>query len=175
MKCPVNGGPCSRERTHSAVSGSDGKQYLVCEACMAANTELKPVDDLGPCEKCGITIDQVVRNSRVGCPNCYDHFGEPLSYIIAAVQFGGESRHTGMVPECHKRSVAESVQPIKFATELAQKVKLMVRAEMYEEAAKAEKTLSEVRRIMERGELGPEDRAELAEIAYRHIYPDSAE
>lgn len=142
---------------------------------MAANPEIKPVDELGPCDKCGITIDQIVRNSRVGCSNCYDHFGEPLSYIIAAVQFGGESRHTGTVPECHKRSLSESVQPLKFATELAQKVRLMIRTEMYEEAAKTENVLLKVKNIMERGELGPEDRAELADIVYRHMYPESAE
>lgn len=175
MKCPVDGRPCSKERTHSAVSASDGKQHLVCEDCMASNPDLKLADELGPCPKCGATIDQVVRKSRIGCAECYDHFAEPLSYIIAAVQFGGESRHIGTVPECHKRTAAESVELIKFATELAQKVKLMVRAENYEEAAKAEKTLSEVKRIMERGELGPEDRAELADIVYRHLYPESAE
>jgi protein arginine kinase activator len=142
---------------------------------MSSNSEIKPVDELGACETCGTTIDQIVRNSRIGCPYCYEHFAEPLSYIIAAVQFGGEGKHIGSVPECHKREKADSLDPIKFATELAQKVKLLARAERYEEASVSAKTLAEVKSIIERGELGPEDRAELAEIAYRHMYPESAE
>jgi protein arginine kinase activator len=173
LKCPLNGKPCSKYRAHFVSTGSGS--HMVCGDCMASNPDIKPVDELGPCARCGATIDQIVRNSRIGCADCYEHFGEPLSYIIAAVQFGGESRHVGSVPECHKRSVAESLEPIKFATELAQKVKLLVRAERYEEASVAAKTLAEVKAVIEKGELGPEDRAELTEIAYRHLYPGSAQ
>jgi protein arginine kinase activator len=173
LKCPLNGKPCSKYKPH-AVSTESGS-HMVCEDCMASNPDIKPVDELGPCARCGATIDQIVRNSRIGCSDCYEHFAEPLSYIIAAVQFGGESRHVGSVPETHKRGVAESLEPMKFATELAQKVKLLVRAERYEEASVAAKTLAEVKAIMERGDLGPEGRAEIAEIAYRHLYPGSAQ
>ena len=175
MKCPVDGRPCSKERTHSVTSDSNGKHLLVCGDCMASNPDLKPTDEFGPCPRCGTVIDHVVRKSRVGCAECYDHFAEPLAHIIAAVQFGGECRHTGIVPESHKRSAAESVDPVKLSTELAHKVKLLLRAERYEEAAKADKTLSEVKNIMLKGELGSEDRAELAEIAYKHLYPESVD
>ena len=172
MKCPLNGKPCSKYKPH-AVSTESGL-HMVCEDCMASNPDIKHVDELGPCVRCGATIDQIVRNSRMGCSDCYDHFAEPLSYILAAVQFGGESKHVGSIPECHKRGVAESLDPMKFATELAQKVKLLVRAERYEEASGVAKTLAEVKAVMEKGEPGPEDRAELAEIAYRYLYPESA-
>ena len=172
MKCPLNGKPCSKYKPH-AVSTESGS-HMVCEDCMASNPDIKHVDELGPCGRCGATIDQIVRNSRLGCSDCYDHFAEPLSYIIAAVQFGGEIKHVGSIPECHKRGVAEALDPMKFATDLAQKVKLLIRAERYEEASVVDKTLAEVKAVMERGELGPEGRAELAEIAYRYLYPESA-
>jgi len=141
---------------------------------MSSNSEIKTIDELGACETCGSTIEQIVRNSRVGCSKCYEHFAEPLSYIIAAVQFVGEDKHVGSTPERYKRERAKSLDPIKFATELAQKVKLLARAERYEEASVANNMLTEVKSIIKRGELGPEDRAELAEIAYRHMYPESA-
>lgn len=173
MRCPVNGKPCSKHRIYSATSGegAEAKHHLVCEDCMHTSPEIRPSDELGPCSRCGTTIDQVVRNSRLGCSHCYDHFGEPLSYIIAAVQISGENRHVGTIPEFHKRSVAGSVDPAAFVAELKIEMTNMIRDEKYEAAAKIENTLSEVKRIMEKGELGPDEKAELAEIAYRHLYP----
>ena len=145
---------------------------------MSANPQADNSDDIGPCPRCGVTLDQVVRNSRVGCSLCYDHFGEPLAYIIAAVQLGGEARHVGHVPESHKRSTAESVGAIKFATELAQKLATATRKENYEEASKLNSILNLVKALIgeckKDGELDPQKKAELADIVYAHLYPDSA-
>ena len=175
MRCPINGKPCSKHRIYSAISGegAEAKHHLVCEDCMHTSPEIRPSDELGPCARCGTTIDQVVRNSRVGCASCYDHFEEPLSYIIPAVQIGGKNRHVGTIPECYKRSVADSIDPVAFAIELENEMKAAIREERYEAASKIEKTLSKMNGVMKKGELGPDERAELAEIVYRHLYPGS--
>lgn len=177
MKCPITGKNCPKHKSFYVEYNSDN--HLVCEDCMHSNPEVKPTsqDDPGSCPRCGVTLDQVVRNSRVGCSLCYDHFGEPLAFIIAAVQFGGENRHVGHVPESFKRSSAESVDGIKFATELAQKIKIATREERYEDAAGLANTLREVKSVIESnkgGELDPQKKAELASIVYRHMYPGSA-
>lgn len=181
MKCPITGKNCTKHKAYTVEEkhGEESSSYLVCEDCMHLNPKVDSADEMGPCPRCGTTLDQVVRNSRIGCSLCYDHFGEPLAYIIAAVQFGGEAKHTGMVPESFKRSSAEAVEAVRFATEIAQKIRIATREERYEEASRLNAVLVEVKRIIssshERGELDPVERAELAEIVYRHMYPDSAQ
>lgn len=179
MRCPITGKNCQKHKAFSVEYNSN--THLVCEDCMHSNAEVKPnqQDDNGPCPSCGTTLDQVVRNSRLGCTTCYDHFGEPLSYIIASVQFGGETKHVGMVPETHKRSRAESTNAVRFATEISQKMKVAIREERYEEAARLNAILSKVKDILahskEDGDLDPQRKAEIAEIVYKHLYPDSTQ
>lgn len=180
MKCPITGKNCLKHKafTVEETHGDKSSTHLVCEDCMHMKPQAEKTDDLAPCPRCGVTLDQVVRNSRVGCAECYDHFGEPLSYIIAAVQFGGETKHTGRIPETFKRSSAEAVGAIKFATELAQKIKIATRQEDYEEAAKINETLLKVKALIgsaeKDSELDPQRKAELAEIVYHYMYPESA-
>lgn len=179
MKCPITGKTCTKHKAYTVEEkhGENSYTCLVCEDCMHMNPQPDKSDELGPCPRCGTTIDQVVGKSRLGCALCYEHFGEPLSYIIAAVQIGGEDRHVGRTPESFKRHNAESVDAIKFATELAQGVKIATREERYEDASRLMETLSSVKKVIssmnEEGELDPTKKAELAEIAYRHLYPES--
>jgi protein arginine kinase activator len=180
LKCPLTGKNCLKHKAYTVedVQGAKTTTHLVCEDCVHMKKQTDKSDDIDPCPRCGVTLDQVVRNSRVGCALCYDHFGEPLAYIIAAVQFGGETKHVGQIPELYKRSTAESVNPIKFATELAQRINLAIRNESYEEATTLNVTLTKVKSILvesnKEGELDPQSKAELADIIYRHLYPESA-
>lgn len=180
MKCPLTGKNCLKHKSYTIEDNKDGKKstYLVCEDCMSMNPQSDKSDDINPCPRCGVTLDQVVRNSRVGCSLCYDHFGEPLAHIIAAVQFAGEAKHVGRVPESYKRSSAESLGPIRFATELAHKLAAATRQENYEEASRIKLTLDIVRALIgdckKDDELDPQKKAELVDIVYNHLYPESA-
>lgn len=177
MRCPITGKNCHKHKAFSVEYNSN--THLVCEDCMHSNAEVKPdqQDDHGPCPRCGTALDQVVRTSRLGCATCYDHFDEPLSYIIASVQFGGENKHIGSVPETFKRSRAESTNAVRFATEIAQKIKTATKEERYEEASRLNAILTKVKAIIqaakEDGELDPESKAELAEVVYQYLYPES--
>lgn len=176
MKCPITGKTCLKHKSHSVEYNS--APHLVCEDCMQTNPDLERVDDAGECPRCGATLDEIVRTSRVGCADCYDHFVEPLSHIIAAVQFCPEARHVGPPPESFKRSSAEAADPVRMATEISQKIRAATKREDYSEASRLNVTLSGLKRLIsvkhEKGELDPRERAELAEIAYGYMYPDSA-
>lgn len=175
----MDGRPCYKYKGFVVKNKQgEGSQTLqVCEDCMSKNPELAEEDELGPCPGCGTTLDHVVKKSRMGCAKCYDHFGEPMSYIIAALQYGGETKHVGRMPESFKLSTSESADPMKFATELSQRMKILLRDEKFEEVARLNPVLSRVKAILssgrKKGELGPQEKAELAKIIYDYMYPES--
>lgn len=180
MRCPVDGRPCSKHKAHAVVSnvGGEEKNHLVCEDCLSLNQNIQPVDEPGLCPSCGSTLDQIVRTSRLGCVACYDHFGDALSYIIAAVQFGSD-RHVGAAPDSFKRSRAESADPAGLAAEMEEEMGAAARSDDYARASRLKGFLSDLGPILgvlkEKGELGPDERAEVARIAYEYMYPDSAQ
>lgn len=176
MNCPIDGRPCPKHKGH-AVEDAEGKSHMVCGDCVARR-DLKVELGFGSCPGCGSTMDSIVRESRVGCAVCYDHFEAPLAMIIAAAQAGAQ-RHVGSPPESFRRSLAESTRPVEFATELLVKMKAAAKNGRYEEAATLRDLLGEVKAIMsrsdERGEIAPEDKDGFADIVTRHRFPGSAE
>ena len=75
-------------------------------------------------------------------------------------------------------AVAESVGAVAFASDILTKMKTAAKEERYEEADELGAVLDEVRLLLsrsnEKGELGPDDKAELARIVHDHIFPKSA-
>lgn len=181
MTCPITGKPCLKHKGYSVTEkkGDEQRSYSVCEDCMYMNESLSFEDELGPCPRCGETLESIVKSSRIGCAKCYDHFDEPLAHMIAAVQAapGYEKKHVGSIPESYKKSLAESTTAVKFATEMAQKMRLAQKEERYEAASEFRATMDRVKefisRANEKGELAPEDRAELSKIVYNHMFPES--
>lgn len=49
------------------------------------------------CLTCGMTLGELERTSRPGCPECYTVFAEQLAPVIAGCQHG--PRHKGKVPD----------------------------------------------------------------------------
>lgn len=182
MSCPITGKPCFKHKSYSVTEkkGDEHQSYSVCEDCVHMNSSLSFDDEHGPCLSCGETLESIVRSSRIGCAKCYEHFGEPLSHMIAAVQLapGSKDKHVGSVPYSYKRSVAESITAIKFATELSQKMRTAQKEERYERASDLNRILVRVKEFIsrsnEKGELPPEDRAELSQIVYDYMFPESA-
>jgi protein-arginine kinase activator protein McsA len=178
--CPLTGKPCSKHRgyTVSETKGEESKSYAVCEDCMHLRKDLWIGDEHLDCPRCGMTLDSIIRSSRLGCPTCYDHFSEPLAFIIPSVQLS-EEKHKGGEPHSFKRVRAESLSPARFASDLLSLIKKASSAGRYEEARALLETLSRVREIIARsdesGVLSPRDRAEITEVIYRHMYPESAE
>ena len=183
MTCPVTGKPCLKYKAYTMTEkkGSESHSYAVCEDCMNLNDSLSFEDELGPCPECGEVLESIVKSSRIGCAKCYDHFEEPLSYMIATAQGTPNSldKHVGPAPESYKKSLAESTTAVGFAKELEQKKEAAQKEERYEEASRISLALSKIMEFIsrsnEKGELDPEDRAELSKIVYSYMFPESVD
>ena len=179
LRCPISGKPCLKHKAFSVehAVGGEKNTYLVCEECMKPEENAANETEADECPRCGVTLDAIVSKSRMGCAFCYEHFAEPLSYIIPAVQSDVDAKHVGRVPESFKMSKAEAMDAVKFATELSQKIRSCTKKEDYEGASRLNSLLLRVRVFIEsahkKGELDPSEKAELASIAYEYLFPES--
>jgi protein-arginine kinase activator protein McsA len=50
------------------------------------------------CKACGMTLDNFRKEGRLGCPECYQSFGDPLMEAIGRMHGSPEAKHTGVRP-----------------------------------------------------------------------------
>ena len=81
------------------------------------------------CPSCGTTFSEIAESGKVGCPECYETFGDELANLIHSVH--GTTTHTGNVPARHraKRQRGERLK------ELKKQLKEALDQEAYEHAA----------------------------------------
>ncbi|HAX18590.1 MAG TPA: hypothetical protein DCY00_08380 [Actinobacteria bacterium] len=82
------------------------------------------------CSSCGISIAQLKKSGRLGCPKCYEDFKVELNPFIKIIQSGIE--HKGKIPlNCNKRlKIEKKIKDLKF------KLEEQIIIENFEEAAK---------------------------------------
>jgi len=126
--------------THHVTDQRGGKLYEVhlCVACldpMALDVGgAMPVPKAtrrgrGPCPHCGITVAQIEKTMRLGCPYDYQHF-EGMAGLIERIH--GASQHTGKKPGDPVAPRPDRTQElVKLKKELAE----VVKTENYERAA----------------------------------------
>ncbi len=96
------------------------------------------------CESCGYDFDDILNTGKFGCANCYDTFESRLDPIIRKIQ--GSNQHIGRLgkvtehkidvkPEKKSKSTKQSKQKNEIE-ELKEKLKIAVKEERYEDAAK---------------------------------------
>lgn len=81
------------------------------------------------CTLCGATFDDLVREGKVGCPKCYEIFGDELEDSIRRIH--GTSSHTGRVPS----RLREGFDRKKKIAALEKDLKTAIREERFEDAA----------------------------------------
>ncbi len=81
------------------------------------------------CPRCGTAYAEFARTGLVGCPACYDAFGDRLEALIRRVH--GKSRHEGKVP---LRSGAASRRR-RALDQLRRQLEQAIAAEAFERAA----------------------------------------
>ncbi len=94
------------------------------------------------CNQCGYTFDDIISTGKLGCGNCYDVFEEKLDNIIKKIQ--GSNRHVGRIGKItenkiEKTSTTENEKSNSNKSkieELKENLKLAVKEERYEDAAK---------------------------------------
>ncbi len=87
-------------------------------------------DTAHTCPSCGMTLSELQRKGRVGCPDCYHTFAEVLTPYIKRVQ-GAES-HIGSAPQ-QEECLPPEAHPLDA---LKQKLQEAIQSENYEEAAR---------------------------------------
>jgi len=123
-KCPINGMPCPLPRcVHITDIGKDYKAESTSNLCLLCALPLLEEylgeDDAGPsvpgltkqfkalpkpvplktktCEECGFAIEDLLKSSKLGCPNCYKCFKKELIPLIKVIHRA--TKHKGKKPK----------------------------------------------------------------------------
>lgn len=74
----------------------------LCDKCRALATELEvtPAKNQICCPRCGISLQQIAVNGRLGCSNDYLIFSEHIAKGLK--QYHGSAQHMGKIPESEK-------------------------------------------------------------------------
>lgn len=93
------------------------------------------------CDLCGMSLQELMREGRAGCPRCYGTFERELERTVGKLH--GDTVHKGKVPAGLQRDMDKKAK----IEALRQKISEAVAAENYEEAARLR---DEIREIEER-------------------------
>jgi len=135
-KCPITGNNCDNFK-HFQVTNIKNKSLNsinICEDCLV---ELNSNSHI--CDFCGLTLEELVKNLKMGCQNCYYKFEKFLLLGLEKFQKNPDStvelKHTGRIPHSWKKQQIENLDPKKFLLELKQKLALSVKKENYDKAS----------------------------------------
>jgi protein-arginine kinase activator protein McsA len=88
-------------------------------------------------------LSALLKGSRVGCPNCYEHFGSTIKHLVASAQKMSNPMHVGMVPDQHKMRSAEKEDLTSFLAELNHEADTALKGERYEEVPRLRAKIKE--------------------------------
>lgn len=149
IKCPLTGKVCMKYKAFHVTNINDKKEIKVlnvCEDCLCQvekcdstveNTQLIEKQDEYRCDFCKLTLEDLLKTSRIGCENCYKIFEKPLSIALEKMQRTPdleqkELKHVGSIPEQWKKRQSEQTDPNEFLIILNEKLKKLVIEEKYE-------------------------------------------
>jgi protein-arginine kinase activator protein McsA len=114
------------------LKNNNFQSFSVCEECV---NELN--DNNNSCEFCGMTLEELIKYSRMGCANCYSKFEKFLLINLEKLQKsspGVELKHVGKIPYSWKKQQSDNLDPRKFLLELKQKLALSINKENYDKS-----------------------------------------
>jgi protein arginine kinase activator len=95
----------------------------------AAHAGLQTEEDENTCPACGISYGEFRSCGRLGCPQCYQAFSEPLAAVIKRLH--GGHHHTGKMPVHVDQNIARKRKIVELKDALGKAIK----TEAYEQAA----------------------------------------
>jgi protein arginine kinase activator len=116
------------------------------------------------CAGCGLAYSEFIQIGRLGCPDCYTHFGPQLKQILRRVH--GAVRHVGKAPG----KDGERLERRQSLQRLHEDLERAIEREEYERAA----TLRDQIRSLESGVEAHEGAGEQAGTGERPRHPDKA-
>jgi len=89
------------------------------------------------CPDCGMTYGEFRNQGRLGCPNDYEAFAEPLQEVLQKVH--GATEHVGKIP----RRAGSDQRAQRELMQLRRRLQQAVEREQYEEAARLRDLIQE--------------------------------
>ena len=90
---------------------------------------LQPVRTKKVCDKCGMSLDDIMSTGKVGCDHCYDVFSGELSRSIEKIH--GKSHHVGKAP----RSAAGKLKQKNELAAAKEELSRLIEKQNFEQAA----------------------------------------
>jgi protein-arginine kinase activator protein McsA len=159
-KCPISGKVCLKFKAFSVTNLNKDKvdSMAICEDCLhkidekniiqnTADEKEKSPESAICCKNCGLSLEDLLNKSKLGCKECYDFFEKPLIIAFEKLQRvptreNKELKHTGTVPYLWKKEQASQVEPKKFLLELKQKMALSIKEENFKLSAELKKIIA---------------------------------
>lgn len=102
------------------------------------------------CPNCGLSLEEIKKEGRLGCSMCYDWFKDELAAVIHHAQEGA-SHHVGKVPVKRKKELSDKQKENKLQLEILElEIEMDTAAlkEDYESAASFRDKIKELRSIL---------------------------
>ncbi len=93
-------------------------------------TGKKEIKEKPPCPSCGISMAEITKHKRLGCPDCYDHYAQELDGVLKNAH-DEHTVHVGKTPKIH----TNFLKPEDILIRLKRKMEAAVAKEDYETAA----------------------------------------
>lgn len=121
---------CAKEVQGNVYNDNSFQQFLTGLLKLQGN-DIKELNNTSMvCPKCGCTLDEFRKSSKLGCDHCYQVFKPYVNQMIKRVQSG--DKHTGKVPMRQNQTLELSVK----IEDLEQELKIALMQEDYHEAAR---------------------------------------
>lgn len=144
INCPITGKSCMKHKAFHVTNINEKKEISVvnvCEDCLCKiNMNEKNDQEKNNeyyCDFCKLTLEELLKKSRIGCENCYKVFEKTLAIAFEKMQrtpdiSKKELKHVGRVPTQWKKRQAEQTDPKDFLSDLNQKMDFFAKEEKYE-------------------------------------------
>lgn len=91
------------KRAQSMLEIEEDISELIDEESGSGSMSADPLSELlsdepGPCPTCGWSFDDLKSRGRLGCPECYNTFREPLDQILERIHATVDVQHVGRSP-----------------------------------------------------------------------------
>lgn len=106
----------------------------------------KSTTQQGTCPGCGATFRKILKDGKLGCPECYETFSDQLPTVLAKIQAG--TKHIGRTPG-KERNTNELLK--KQLNSMREQLQLAIQEERFEDAAKLRDEIKELESKIEMG------------------------
>lgn len=151
MKCPLKNIECNKYKNYTLTEIKNGnvESYKICEDCFSCMDDFNKnkeenqkkeekksfVDYALVCPNCKLTLEDLMKKSRLGCAKCYEVFDGQLNMGIDKIQKNMTKKklqHIGKVPKDYIENQMKDVDPESFLLELKKEQKISIEIENYE-------------------------------------------